>query len=360
MPTAPSFDDLIAQHEGEALSVRPTLKFREGDVTLAQEHGAAAMADASIRYTAQAFKETFIDGAEGDQLTGLVDDRYNIQRNPATAATVDVSVTRTGGGIAGNLPAGFVVASTFDLAGNTVLYTLNAPAIFAGGDNGPHVVSATAEVLGKSGNVAAGKVTRVVGVPFDALIAVTNPLAAAGGNEEESDPELRDRARNFWVTLRRGTLAALEFGARQVSSVRVSKATENINGDVTLVVADSDGNSTLQMVSDVVTEIENWRAAGCLVSILGGTQLLVPISAQIIFRKNSGADVLVYAPLCAAAITSRMAKFKQGEIGYLDAIKAAAIAVDPDVIEALIFSSPTTDITPTVTQTIRAGVITLI
>ncbi len=358
MPVAPSFDDLIAQHEGEALSIRPSLQFREGDITLAQEHGGAAMADASIRYAAQAFKETFIDGAEADALTALIDDRYNMQRDAATAAAVDVTFTRTNNP-AGQLDAGFVIGSTIDAAGNTVLFTLNTAAIFALNGHGPVTVSATAEVLGRAGNVAAASVTRLIDTPFDASVVVTNASAAAGGNDEESDPELRDRARNFWITLRRGTLGALEFGARVVTSVRVSKATENIHGDVTLVVSDSDGNSTLQMVSDVETEIENWRAAGCLVSVLGGTQLLVDITAQLVLRANSGADPLVYAPLCEAALVSRLAKFKQGEVGYLDAMKAAAIAVDPDVIEALIFSVPLADVTPTVTQTIRAGAITI-
>lgn len=359
MPVAPSFDDELGQFEAEALAVRPTIQFREGDMTQAQEHGSAAMADASIRYSAQSFKETFIDGAEGDALTALVDDHYNIQRNPATASTVDVSFTRTGNA-AGSTPIGFAIASLFDAAGNTVQFTTNTAITWGASDHGPHVVTATASVLGKAGNVAAGLVTRLIDTPFDTSIVVTNPAVAAGGNEQESDPELRVRARNFWVTLRRGTLAALEFGALQVSTVRVAKATENQStGEVTLVVADSDGNSNAQMVSDTEAEIENWRAAGSLVAVFGGTQLAVDLTGTMVFRDGSGADASVYAPLVATAMSTRMAKLKQGEIGYLDAIKAAGIAVDPDIIEAILFTAPSANITPTTYQTIRAGTITL-
>src|SRR5580698_2629854 len=96
MPTAPAFTDLLAQFQAEAQAVQPALQFNDGDMATAQMHGAGAMADASIKYAAQAFKATFIDGAEGDDLTVLVDDHLNIQRNPATPAAVDVTFTRTG------------------------------------------------------------------------------------------------------------------------------------------------------------------------------------------------------------------------------------------------------------------------
>lgn len=361
MPVAPSFDDMLGQFEAEALAQRSTLKFREGDIVTAQEHGAGAMGDAAIRYGAQALKETFLDGAEADKLTALVDDHINMQRNPATAASVDVTFTRTSGGAGGTTAVGFTVASTFDAAGNSVLFTTNTPITWGAGDNGPHIVTCAASVLGAAGNASAGTVTRLVSTPFDPTVACTNAADAAGGNEEESDPELRDRARNFWITLRRGTLASLEQGALDgVASVRVASASEDpTTGAVTLVVGDSNGNSTAQMVSDTETVTEQWRAGGSLVTIVGATQLAVAITGVMIFRKNSGADPLVYAPLVVAAITARMAKFKQGETMYLDAIKAAGIAVAPNVLEAIQLSTPLIDTVPTTSQTIRAGVITI-
>ena len=360
MPVAPSFDDQLAQFEAEALANRSTLTFRDGDITTAQQHGAGAMADASIRYTAQAFRATFLDGAEGDELTALVDDHLNIQRDPATSASVDVTFTRTGTA-AGSTPAGYTIGTQLDATGATVLFTTNVPIVWAMSDLGPHIVSCTCSVVGAVGNVAAGTVTRLVDTPQpDATIAVTNVATAGGGNDVETDPQLRVRARNFWVTLRRGTLAALEEGALEVPEVRTAKATEDqTTGEVTLVVSDADGNSTLQMISDTETQIEEWRAAGSLVTILGGTQLAIAVTGTMVFRDGSGADPLVYAPLVATAITARMAKLKQGEIAYLDAIKAAGISVDPDVIEAIQLTAPIADVAPTTTQTPRAGVVTM-
>lgn len=361
MPVAPSFDDLIGQFEAEAIAQRPTLQFLDGDITEAQAHGAGAMADAAIRYTAQAVKEIFLDGAEGDALTALADDRYNIQRSPATPAEVSLSFSRTGGGAAGTLLAGFVVASDFDEAGNTVLFTTDADVPFPLGGNGPIVVNATASVRGRSGNVAAGAVRRLVDAPFSQLVTVTNVLKAGGGNEEESDPNLRARCRSFWLSLRKGTLAALELGAREVASVRVAKAIEDpVTGIVTLVVGDSDGNSTAQMVADVTTETENWRAAGSLVVVAGGARLELDVVGSLVMAPGVNDDVrAVLAPLVALAIRARMGKFRQNETAYLDSLKAAGIAVDPDSIEAIILSTPLVNTVPAAYQVIRDGSVTI-
>lgn len=358
MPVAPSFSDLLAQYEAEALVARPTLQFLEGDVTTAQQHGAGAMADACIRFAVQAFKETFIDGAKGDALTALVDDHLNIQRSPATQSSVTVTFARSGGGAGGTLTAPFVIGSAFNAAGNTVLFTTNADVTFGGGDNGPYSVTATAQIAGKVGNVSAGLVNRVVDTAFSSAITVTNAATAGGGNDEETDDEVRVRARNFWQTLRRGTLAALEFGALTVPSVRIARATEDpVTGIVTLVVTDSDGNSTAQMVADVVGEIENWRAASSLVTIVGGVALIVNISGQLVAA--DGVDTSVLGPISAGAIAGRMRKLRQGETLYLDSIKAAALSVDSDALDALVLSTPLADVVPMSGQVIRPGTITI-
>lgn len=358
MPVAPSFSDLTAQYEAEALAARPTLQFLEGDVTTAQQHGAGAMADACIRFVVQAFRETFIDGAKGDALRALVNDHLNVQASPATSAKALITFTRTGGGPGGTLSAGFVVGSAFDSAGNTVLFTLDANVTFALGDNGPHQEFVTAQVAGRDGNVGAGQITRVVDTPFDPRITVTNAATAGGGNDEETDDELRVRARNFWQTLRRGTLAALEFGALKVPAVRIARATEDpITGIVTLVVTDSDGNSTAQMVSDTITEIENWRAAGSTVTTVGGAALIVNVTGQLVAK--DGVDTSVLGPVAAAAVIGRMKKLRQGETMFIDSIKAAAIAVDPDALEALQLSTPLADVVPAAGQVVRPGTVTI-
>lgn len=356
MPVAPSFQDLLDQGMAEALSRRPDLLFAEGDVSLAQLHAGAAMADASIRFAAQAFAETFLDSANGDALTVLVNDHINIQRQPATAATVTLSFSRTSSGAAGSIPAGTTVATAIAADGSSVSFTANSTVAVGAGLNGPFTVNATAAVNGRATNVAAGTVTRITSSLFDTF-TVTNPAAAAGGNEVESDVQLRLRARLFWQTLRRGTLAALEFGALQVASVRVARAVEDGSGLVTLVVTDETGNSNAQMVADTMLEIENWRAAGSVVNVVGGAVLLTNIAMEVYLQPGVSLDPL--RPLLEDAIAGRMEKLTQGGILRIDQLTAAAVNVDPDGIDHVDFTSPSGDVTPTTFQVIRTGVITI-
>ena len=370
MPIAPSFSDLLAQGEAEAQARRPDLTFIDGDITVAQLHAASAMADAVIRFAAQAFKATFLDGAAGDDLTALVDDHLNLQREAASAAQVELSFSRPEAGTepSGTIPAGTTVATAFDADGNEVQFTTDTGLAFGTSVLGPLTVQATAVDTGREGNVNAATIVRVIDQPsFDPTFTVTNVAAAAGGNAEESDPDLRTRARAFYATLRRGTLAALEFGAKQVTEVRVAKGSENITtGEVTVLVSDADGNSTLQMISDVVAELENWRCAGTNVQVTGGTQLEVTMT--ITLTAVAGYDVDANASTFADAVENRIAKLKGGEVMYLDSIIGALIAVAADDVLEVAFDSISLDpggaqaiqdVTPTVSQVIRAGTITV-
>jgi len=370
MPVAPSFEDLVDQGIAQAQALRPRLQFFDGDIAQAQIHGAAAMNDAAIRFSAQAFKATFIDGAVGDELTTLVDDHYNIQRNPATQAQAQVEFTRPsqgGGEPAGVIPTGTIVATDFDADGEQIQFTTDADVVWGLGELGPKTVQVTAVLEGRDGNVEADSIVQILDVPgFDSTFAVTNPARAGGGNDEESDEALRTRARNFFLTLRRGTLASLEFGALTVDSVRVAKAVEDvISGIATVRVSDEDGNSTLQMISDVVAELEDWRCAGSTVVVVGGVQLAVSMDFTLVVRE--GYDVAAFSSLLSDAVTNRLSKLKVGETMYLDSVIAAIIAVAPDDILEVTFDTITTnpggaqpiaDLVPTSSQVIRGDAFT--
>lgn len=368
MPVAPSFQDLLDVGQAEAQARRPDLLYNEGDITVAQNHAAAAMADAVIRLAVQLFKATFIDGAIGDDLTALVDDHLNVQRTPATEAQGSVSFTRTSGGAGGTIPAGTTIATEFDSDGNTVEFVTDSAIIVGAGANGPFAVNCTAVLTGPEGNVAAAEVTRIVDTLFDTTFSVTNAAVFAGGNDEESDEDLRERARSFYTTLRRGTLAALEYGALQVATVAVATATENLStGEVTVRVADSDGNSSAQMVSDVTAELENWRCAGTPVTVVGGLQILVDIAITL-DNVVDGFDIAEAESDIVDAVEARINRLKPEETMFLDSIIAQVIAVYPDSINDVGFTSitltpggaqPIQDVVPSTGYVIRPGTITV-
>jgi hypothetical protein len=357
MPVAPSFQDLLDQGQAEALARRGDLLFADGDVSLAQLHAGAAMADANVRHTAQSFAATFIDLAKGDDLTALVDDHLNLQRQAPTAATVTVSFTRTSGGGAGSIPSGTVVATVQGADGAEIRFATTGAIAVGAGNNGPFTITATATTTGRTTNAAAGTITRILATLFDSTFSVTNAATAAGGNNEESDEQLRVRARAFWQTLRRGTLAALEFGALTVAAVRVAKASEDASGLVLVVVTDEDGNSNAEMVAAVEVELNNWRAAGCVVQAAGGTLLIVNVA--VLLTVDDGVDIAAITPDLEDAITGRFLKWRMGDTVHIDQLKAAVINVDPDGINKATFSAPADDVVPTAYQVPRVGTITI-
>lgn len=363
MAVAPSFQDFYDVILAEFQARRPDLLVAEGDVTDAMISGGGAANDLVLRFAAMAFRETFMDGAMGDALTALVDDRLGIQRNPATAAQGVVAFTRpfdAGSEPAGTILAGTVVATGYDVNGETVEFGTDIDLIFGLGVLGPLSVDVTAGDTGRTGNAIAGSIVRIVDtIPFDSTFTVTNALACAGGNAEESDVDLRRRAKSFWTTLRRGTLGALEQGAREVDSVRVAIATEDLATGIVMVrIADSDGNSTVQMVSDVETELEDWRCGGVPITVLGGTQLTQAVTVAIAQHKD-GFDVTARTPDIQDAVGSRMEKLRVGEVLYLDSLIAAIIAVAPDDIWDVNITVPSGDVTPGAGQAIRAGTVTV-
>lgn len=371
MPIAPSFQDYLDQGQAEALVRRPDLAFYDGDVTVAMLHGSAAMADAVTRFIVQALKATYLDTASGDELTTLANDHWDIQRQLATSSQVTLTFTRpfdAGAEPAGSIPSGTTVATQFSTDGETVSFVTDDAVAWAIGELGPKDVLATAINSGREGNVAAATLVRLVDLPaFDNTFQVTNALLAAGGNPEETDEALRARVRNKSATLRRGTLAALVTGALEVLEVRSAIAIESPTSlDVTVTVTDLDGNSTSQMVSDTVTELENWRCAGVPIFVTGGTQLAVSMAISLVVR--AGYNVSTASADLVAAVENRLLKLRADDTGYLDSVIAAVIAVAPDDILDVIFdditynaaSQPIVDIVPAAGQVIRAETITVV
>lgn len=358
MAIAPTFDELEQIGRAEQILNRPDLQVAEGDISEMLIKAAAAMADKCIEHSAASFKETFIDGASGQALTDLVNDHWNLQRLEAAEATGQQDFTRVSAtGPAGSIPIGTVVATVINADGEDFRYVTDAALAFALDEQGPKTVGITAQVAGRDSNVPViGGVNRVIDTLFDTF-TTSNSTLIVGGAPEEDDPTLRQRAREFPSTLRRGTLAALEFGARTIPGVVIASAFEDANGLVTVFVADIDGNASAQMVNDVQIELDlNWKCAGTVLSVFAGAPILTNVDYSITVRP--GTDVAELEPAIEAAITATMNKLKQGEILSLAQLQTAIINVDIDNITNAVINDPLADIAPLNSQVIRPGVIT--
>ncbi len=353
---APTLQDYFDIGRAEAISRRPDLTFDEGDISEFYEAAAAAMADHLTGYTASRVRATFLDGAKGNDLTTLADDHWNIQRLDAVSSTGVLTFTRATDAVgAGSIPAGTAVATQPDPQGNSVQFVTDNTLTFGATDL-TLTMTGTAVVVGVGGNVAIAKITRVVGSLFDPSITVNNTARFAGGAEVEEDDALRERVRNFPATVRRGTLAALEYGATSVAGVATAVATETSppDGTVNVYVTDGSGSSSPTMVANVAAELENWRAAGILVNVLGGALITQDITLALSVR--AGIKVPSLVSQIQAAVVARVAKLRIGETLTHSMIKQAVLNVDPDILDCSV-TTPAGSAVPAANEIIRAGAV---
>lgn len=373
---APSFDELFTLGKAEAILKRPTLGVRLGDISEMLLSAAAAMADRAIGWFAERVAATYLDGAVGDDLTLLAADHWAIQRRAAAKAVSTVTFNRAGADATSqSIAIGSTVATAVDSSGEDIRFVTTTIASWGVSENGNKTVNVEAVVAGTSGNLSAiNLITRLItSPPPGGTYTIASSTLPSGGAEEESDDELRDRVRLYPSTLRRGTIAALEYGAKTITSPAVAKASaiQDASGLVTVYVSDSSGNSTGNtttvgpsvvddgtMTARVAIELYEWACAGALINVSGGSVQTVNINVTLTVRL--GVDITQLISDVQDSVEARVNKLNIGETLYRVDIINAVKAVDPDNILNVTVVAPAVDTAPTTTgNIIRPGTITV-
>jgi hypothetical protein len=358
VPVAPSPADLLEQFIAEAQAQRATLRFDDGNVTEAQAHGAMAMADVVLRYAAQAFRDTFIDGAAGDALTALVDDHYNIQRDPATSSSVTERFTRTSGGAGGTIAAGTTIASVQQADGSEVRFTTDAAIVVPNAANGPFDRRVHLH-RDRAGGQREGR---------HAHAARRSGLRRHVHRDEPGRRRRRQRRRERRAAPHARAQLLDDAAPRDPRRARVRGAPGRVGAHLARDRGprhrprDRRGvrQRRQQHRADDLGRSRRARELACrgtVLTVVGGTPLLVDVVGTM--DVDAGIDRAVLSPLVIAAITARMKKQRQGELMHLDSIKAAGIAVDPDGINAINLTTPTDTVTPGPAQVVRPGTISV-
>ena len=345
---------------------RPSLIVNPGDVTDAVVNGCVSMATAVIGYGANRFAAATLDGAEGDDLSQTTHDR-GVDRDEGEEAKATLTLARpTALAGAGTIPTGFRVGTQPDDTGAFVTFTIDNDVPFAIGQL-TATVTATCAVQGKVGNVVENTITRLLDTPFDTTLTATNAARAAGGDEEESDPDLRDRTRGNFLQQRRGTEDALVLAAKTPGTgvKRASTLVDPTTGIITLFVSDADGNANAAMVAAVQKIIDRspsegipaWRAAGDVVNVVGAVLLTQDITVQLVVR--AGVDINTLVTRVIAAVTTEVARLQPGDVLYTENISRAARGVDQYSILRAACVIPAVSIAPGTNQVIRAGVVSV-
>lgn len=291
LPTRATYFNLGAEEVIARSKARPPAQrisrdavFTEGtdiNIILASS---SAMADETTRNVALRCGALFLDSAERVDLDRLVNDRFGTEvqrKQPAPAlAVLEFQRPNPAGGVV-ELPIGTKVRTERGTEFATT-QVLSIPA----GSTAPVTIQGQAVVVGTGGNVAIGTITQFVQSPPDPDLVVTNPEPATGGADVESDASLRQRARDFFRAARRGTLAAIEFGALTVAGIESAQALEVVDGKgdpvgiVQLFIADAQGQANQALTNSVELALQEFRAAGIVVDVFGA----VPQFEDIIFR----------------------------------------------------------------------------
>ena len=326
----PSFDDLFAVGRDEALVRNSKLSLdmidREGTDSNVLVASAAAMADQVVAQQVELDAAVFLDSATGMALDRLVFDRYGLVRKKASVSVGSVtfsSIIQGAGGAPFTIPAGTQL-QTQD--GSQFLTT--QPALFSASTSSV-VVPIRSVLAGALQQAAAHTITSIgssiTGQPSD--LTVDNPLATSGAADAESDSGLRQRARGFYQTLTKGTLAAIEQGALAVSGVVKARAMDVINIKaqpqryVLLTIADqyTDTLANLnanpptyqvqsqQLAARVFQGLDAVRAGGIYVDVKVAQVLLQKVLLSLTFTSGQNVDdVAVMARAMVVAATNRL------------------------------------------------------
>jgi len=353
-------DDVLerAQAREPGRRISPEEVYTEGSDVNILLSASSAMADEVVRQLVASFAALFLATAEEADLDRLVFDRYSAEvvRRGATAAIVPVVFRRTGGALAAlPIPVGTTVGT-----GDGVTFRTVTLAAFGVGEAGPVTVFAQCTSAGIQGNVAVGTVTELVDALGDPNVVITNEEPGAGGDDTESDASLRDRARRFLPSARRGTVEAIRFGALTVEGVRQATVVEDVDTDgnptgrVTCYIADANGQANAALVDAVRTRLVEYRAAGVVVDVYGGTPTLVPIVLRLRFA--AGFDSTLVFDSVRRAIVAAVNVLPPGETLTRSLIIAKARSVPGAIVLDDAVVAPVGDVVPVGGEVLRTAV----
>jgi uncharacterized phage protein gp47/JayE len=317
----------------------------------------AVVAFTIVKQLAYRINALLLDGAEGDDLDRYAYDRYKLTRKGASAALGTVRFFRQSAALgAGSIPIGTTVRS---LTG--IEYITYTTATFGGSDLDNITCFVRATQAGKASQVGANQIRQFANVQalFDPTIQVTNDAATAGGEDAEDDDTFRNRIRDFWLTARRGVLAAIEFGAKTVPGVVSAMAVEALNpfGQparvVNLYIADSSGVASAALAQQVSFALDDFRAGGIAVLVFPSLPQIVPVQLRLAFI--SGVDTLSLKTQIQAAVVEFINSLPVNGPLYLIQLGSVLqrFVQDGLIVANTTIVVPTGDVFPSNGQTLR-------
>ena len=214
-------------------------------------------------------------------------------------------------------------------------------------------VYAEAEVAGSAGNIAIGKAVVPVSVPAE-IESVSNRDAYVGGEDEETDSELRERIRNTFTNQSNGTNKAYyEQLALSIDGISKAGVVPKVRGTGTVDVyvcgseseADAEALSKLQVLVDVERELN------VDVEVLNANFKSYDLTVAVV-AKNGYSDQEIVEK-CTDAFKSYIKALPIGAKVYLSAI--GKVLLDTGCIENYEFDVYMDNLEVSDSQCVKAG-----
>jgi hypothetical protein len=168
---------------------------------------------------------------------------------------------------------------------------------------------------------------------------VTNDHATTTSNEDETDTELRSRARAALLAASHGTLAAIEYGLLQlpdVRSVRIDEAPHGVPGELRVAVDLAQGDGAT-IPDAVLQRIEELRPAGVRVIAEAAGSLVAAARVRLVLAGAGlpAGDVTALRRAVATAVVAAVGRTSIGEPVRAGRLVAAILA-DERIADAAI------------------------
>ncbi|WP_374490272.1 baseplate J/gp47 family protein [Zoogloea sp.] len=222
-----------------------------------------------------------------------------------------------------HIPQGTLVAGR-----NMPLCATTAPSTL---DKGERHVSVGLRALDPGGETIRAGALNILPRPIAGIDSVTNPGDLVVRQREETDDELRTRARQLVLSSNTGTVAALEQAVRSlgIREVQVIENPDERPGEVEVVLGDRD--IPAELLELVHNRLEDVRPAGIILNCGPATPVFVQITADLVLNAGLGdKEAQDLQQHLAALLADYFGKLKVGE--PLRAAKLRALLLSHDAV----------------------------
>jgi phage-related baseplate assembly protein len=308
----------------------PVTSWRAGDPTRSVYHVLAEEIETRDITASTYAKSGFLDSSEGDWLTLLADQVYNVQREEATAAADTLVLTNTEGGVyswdAGDLV--FRSSANGKTYHNTTSGTLS--------EVGETIeVGFVADEAGSDSALAEDELDEIVTAMPGVDITSSGAASAADAEEDEA---LRVRCRASTGALSpNGPSDAYSFVATtsaltgNTETDRVYVDAESTTGDVTVYCAGSDGAVSGAAITAVTDALARYATPLTVtLNVVAATEVTQNVDVDVVLKASLGLAQATAEAAIAQAIEDMINVYPVGGVSgffYRDAIRGAIFSV---------------------------------